>query len=41
MLKPTIERIEGRALHFSDGTSEEADTIVWATGYQLLFPFHE
>jgi trimethylamine monooxygenase len=39
--KSTIDRIEGSTLYFADGTSEEVDLIVWATGYQLLFPFHD
>ncbi|SEH10409.1 flavin-containing monooxygenase [Thermoleophilum album] len=37
--KPNIARIEGRTVHFVDGTSEEVDTIVWCTGYQISFPF--
>jgi hypothetical protein len=37
--KPNIERLEGRTVHFVDGTSVEADTIVWATGFDVSFPF--
>lgn len=37
--KPTIERFEGRTVHFSDGTSVEAGTVVWATGYRTDLEF--
>ena len=39
--KPNIERLEGRNVHFTDGTSVEIDTIVWCTGYRITFPFLE
>jgi dimethylaniline monooxygenase (N-oxide forming) len=38
-VKNGIERIEGRTLFFSDGTSEEFDVLVAATGYRVDFPF--
>ena len=37
--RPGIERFERGAVRFSDGSSEEVDTIVWATGYQVAIPF--
>jgi cation diffusion facilitator CzcD-associated flavoprotein CzcO len=37
--KPGIERIEGRKVTFTDGTSIEADTLVTATGFAVKFPF--
>jgi cation diffusion facilitator CzcD-associated flavoprotein CzcO len=37
--RPDISRLEGRTVRFVDGTSAEYDTIVWATGFQVSFPF--
>ena len=37
--KPDIARLDGSGVHFTDGTSVEPDTIVWATGYDVAFPF--
>jgi cation diffusion facilitator CzcD-associated flavoprotein CzcO len=37
--RPDIARLDGRAVHFTDGTSSEYDTIVWATGFNVSFPF--
>jgi hypothetical protein len=37
--KPDIERLEGRTVHFVDGTSADFDTIVYATGFDVCFPF--
>jgi cation diffusion facilitator CzcD-associated flavoprotein CzcO len=34
-----IRSFEGRTVRFVDGTSEEIDLIVWATGYDKRFPF--
>ena len=34
-----IARFESKAVHFVDGTSEEFDTVVCATGYHVSFPF--
>ncbi len=39
--KPAIERIDGSTLHFVDGTSVDADVIVWCTGYKITFPFFD
>ncbi|MEP7160788.1 MAG: NAD(P)-binding domain-containing protein [Dermatophilaceae bacterium] len=37
--KPAIERLDGDRVIFVDGSSVPADLIVWATGYQVSFPF--
>jgi cation diffusion facilitator CzcD-associated flavoprotein CzcO len=37
--KPGIERLEGNRVHFVDETSEEVDLIIYATGYDISFPF--
>lgn len=34
-----VQRLDGRTVHFVDGTREEIDLIVWATGYDKRFPF--
>lgn len=36
---PPIARFEGRKVVFVDGTSAEADTVIWATGYDAPVPF--
>lgn len=36
---PGIEKIDGRVVHFADGTSGEYDTILWATGFRASLPF--
>ena len=37
--RPDIARFEGKTVHFVDGTSEEFDMVVCATGYHVSFPF--
>jgi hypothetical protein len=37
--KPDLQRLEGRRVHFVDGTSADFDTIVYATGFDVCFPF--
>jgi cation diffusion facilitator CzcD-associated flavoprotein CzcO len=39
--KPDIKRFEGKTVHFTDDTSAEIDLIVFATGYNIEFPFIE
>ena len=39
--RPGIERLDGKRVHFSDGSSDEFDTIVAATGYRITFPFFD
>jgi len=36
---PILTHVEGRTVHFSDGTSTEADAIIACTGYKHHFPF--
>ncbi len=38
-VKPRIAQLEGRQVHFTDGSAVEADAIVFCTGYALRFPF--
>ncbi|NNC80470.1 MAG: NAD(P)-binding domain-containing protein [Acidimicrobiales bacterium] len=37
--RPEIERFDGNTVHFTDGSSEELDLIIWATGYKDKVPF--
>ncbi|MEN3280577.1 MAG: hypothetical protein V7607_1717 [Solirubrobacteraceae bacterium] len=37
--RPAIERLQGDRVRFVDGAVEAVDTIVWATGYRVSFPF--
>jgi cation diffusion facilitator CzcD-associated flavoprotein CzcO len=37
--KPDISRLDGSTVHFVDGTREEVDLILYATGYDVVFPF--
>ena len=39
--KPNIERFDGATVHFVDGTSAEADVVIYATGYNITFPFFD
>jgi cation diffusion facilitator CzcD-associated flavoprotein CzcO len=34
-----IERYDGHTVHFADGTQEEFDAIIMATGFRASFPF--
>jgi cation diffusion facilitator CzcD-associated flavoprotein CzcO len=36
-----IKKLEGSVIHFDDGTVEEFDTLIWATGFHIRFPFLE
>ena len=38
-VRPGIRRFEGSSVQFEDGTQSEADVILYATGYQLHFPY--
>lgn len=38
-IRPGIERLEGQRVYFTDGTVGEYDTIIWATGYEVAFPY--
>jgi cation diffusion facilitator CzcD-associated flavoprotein CzcO len=37
--RPGIERYDGDAVHFTDGTQEEFDAIIMGTGFRTSFPF--
>ena len=39
--KRAVARFEGKTVHFNDGSSEEFDTIIAATGYKISFPFFD
>lgn len=39
--KGDIARLDGRTVHFVDGTSAEFDVIIQATGYNTTFPFFD
>ena len=39
--KGNIERLDGSTVHFEDGTSSEFDAIIFATGYNITFPFFD
>ena len=38
-VKPGIDRLDGDTVRFADGTQEQVDVIIWATGYRINFPF--
>jgi thioredoxin reductase len=40
-VKPNIERLEGDAVRFEDGSVEKVDKIVYCTGYKISFPFFD
>jgi thioredoxin reductase len=37
--KPALVKRDGKQIHFSDGSVETVDAIVYATGYRVSFPF--
>ncbi|MEV0436194.1 NAD(P)-binding domain-containing protein [Nocardia sp. NPDC050413] len=37
--KPAITRLDGDTVHFADGSSEQVDVVLCATGYHISFPF--
>ncbi len=40
-MKPNVERLDGDTVHFTDGTSEHVDLLVYATGYRVSLPFFD
>lgn len=40
-IKPNIQYLDGNIVHFTDGTSEEFEHIIYATGYDIKFPFFD
>ncbi|MDQ6834600.1 MAG: NAD(P)-binding domain-containing protein [Actinomycetota bacterium] len=39
--KPDVAELLGDRVRFTDGTVEQADAIVYATGYRITFPFFD
>ncbi|MGC5248108.1 flavin-containing monooxygenase [Gordonia sp. DT219] len=39
--KGNIDRLDGTTVHFADGTSGDFDVIIYATGYNITFPFFD
>lgn len=39
--KPNVGRLEGHSVHFVDGSSSDFDVIIYATGYNITFPFFD
>ena len=39
--KPNIKALEGTRVRFDDGSVEEVDAIIYATGYRISFPFFD
>jgi hypothetical protein len=39
--KPDVERLEGTRVRFEDGSTEQIDVIIYATGYNITFPFFD
>lgn len=40
-MRPGIQRLDGDGVVFTDGRREQIDVIVWATGYNVSFPFFD
>jgi len=40
-MKTAIERLDGDGVVFTDGSREQVDVIIWATGYDIRFPFFD
>ncbi|MCA0873265.1 NAD(P)-binding domain-containing protein [Seohaeicola saemankumensis] len=38
-IRPDIARLEGKTVHFTDGSQSDYDMILTATGYKLHYPF--
>jgi hypothetical protein len=38
-IKPNVARLDGQTVHFVDGTSEDFDVLIYATGFKISFPF--
>jgi hypothetical protein len=39
--KPNVQELQGNSVLFEDGSTEEVDAIVYATGYRITFPFFD
>ena len=40
-IKPNIKKYEGNTVFFEDGSSEDFDIVIYATGYKISFPFFD
>ncbi len=40
-MKTGIDRLDGDGVIFTDGSREQIDAIIWATGYDIKFPFFD
>ncbi len=40
-VKPDVDRLQGDRVRFADGSVEEIDVVVFATGYRVSFPFFD
>ena len=38
-VRPGIDRFDGKTVHFTDGSTGEYDSIIWATGFNVSLPF--
>ncbi|XP_063406050.1 trimethylamine monooxygenase-like [Mytilus trossulus] len=39
--RPLVQKIDGKIVHFLDGSFTEVDSIILSTGYKYMFPFME
>src|SRR5262245_3346757 len=39
--KPNVKELQGDTVLFEDGTNEQVDVIIYATGYNITFPFFD
>jgi hypothetical protein len=39
--KPNVQELGGDSVRFEDGSVEQVDVIIWATGYSITFPFFD
>ena len=40
-VKPNIEAFDGTTVRFTDGSAEDADVVIYCTGYKITFPFFD
>lgn len=38
-VKPNVSHFDGDTVHFTDGSSEAVDAVIYSTGYKVSFPF--
>ncbi|HEY5989610.1 MAG TPA: NAD(P)-binding domain-containing protein [Streptosporangiaceae bacterium] len=39
VVKPNIDRFDRDRVHFTDGSAEQVDAVIYCTGYKISFPF--